>query len=220
MEPAVDAMDTRHQKSSSSAAESGSSYTPGTPALAFAMESPQVVSSGSFSGASRDDASDGSGKGPQLDNVPPVPPLPRSFQSVPRSTTLNDLSKTAAYYLPIRDEPTNTLAVPPHIPNSTSSPALAGEVFSDTEMTDILKSPALSVTSPEIGSREPRTGDRDVVWDVGGWESACGIRECRPFGLRGGWPCGAGVESSEFGNQRVGQYCKGAVCVFVGDGGG
>lgn len=156
MEPAVDAMDTRHQKSSSSAAESGSSYTPGTPALAFAMESPQVVSSGSFSGASRDDASDASGKGPLLDNVPPVPPLPRSFQSVPRSTTLNELSKTAAYYLPIRDEPTNNLAVPPHIPNSTSSPALAGEVFSDTEMTDILKSPALSVTSADSLTTRPR----------------------------------------------------------------
>lgn len=150
---------TRDQKSSSSAAESGSSYTPGTPALPpySALESPKVVSSGSFSGTSqtgsRDDtlSSDGSGKGlvKEVEEVPPVPPLPRSF--VTKSTTMNDLSKTAAYYVPVRDEASNnTLAVPPRrISNSTSSPALGTEVFSDSEMTDILKSPALSVTSAD-----------------------------------------------------------------------
>lgn len=72
---------------------------------------------------------------------------------MPKSSTMNDLSKMAAYYVPVKDDAASLLAVPSsfesRISNSASSPALGTEVSSDPGMTDILKSPALSVTSSD-----------------------------------------------------------------------
>lgn len=99
---------------------------------------------------------------PSASQVPPVPPLPKSYQPqhghqtedrVPRSSTMNDFTKIAAYYVPVKDDSASLLAVPSsfesRMSNSASSPALGTEVNSDPGMTDLLKSPALSVTSTD-----------------------------------------------------------------------
>lgn len=106
--------------------------------------------------------------------VPPVPPLPKSYQvphhhdnqntaedQVPKSSTITDFSKIAAYYVPVKDDSASHLAVPSsfesRMSNSASSPALGTDVNSDPSMTDVLKSPALSVMSND-SSAPPAQG--------------------------------------------------------------
>ncbi|KAJ9112679.1 hypothetical protein QFC22_006181 [Naganishia vaughanmartiniae] len=102
--------------------------------------------------------------------VPPVPPLPKLFQptahhveqytnrgkGVVRSTTMNDLGRTAAYYEPVRD--TSDTAISPsyltvptaqegRLSNSASSPTLATDAESGIMPAE--KSPVFSVTSAD-----------------------------------------------------------------------